>query len=72
MLSYRIQTHQPFSAAAINAHETFTNAMLQQPDCDEIDLGNICFSNDAYFSLEGYFNKNCHIWETENLPVEVP
>lgn len=72
MLSYRIQTHQPFSAAATNANETFTNTMLQQPDDAEVDVENIWFSNETYFSLEGYFNKNCHIWESENLHVDVP
>ncbi|GBM61424.1 hypothetical protein AVEN_70781-1 [Araneus ventricosus] len=47
--------------------------MLQLVDEGDIDVGNIWFSDEAYFNLDGFVNKqNWRIWGTENPHVAVP
>ncbi|GBM45083.1 hypothetical protein AVEN_152337-1 [Araneus ventricosus] len=73
MFPYKIQTLQPLSANAIDARYDFANAMLQLMDEGDIDVGNIWFSDEAYFNLDGFVNKqNWRIWGTENPHVAVP
>ncbi|GBN28516.1 hypothetical protein AVEN_259046-1 [Araneus ventricosus] len=58
---------------ATNARYDFANTMLQLVDEDDIDVGNIWFSDEAYFNLDGFVNKhNWRIWETENPLIAVP
>lgn len=73
MFPYRIQTRQPLTAASINSRETFANDMVQMIDVGDINVDNILFSDEAYFQLDGYVNKqNWRIWGTENPHVAVP
>lgn len=73
MFPYKIQTHQPLSPNAINARYNFANAMLQLVDDGELDVGNIWFSDEAYFHLDGYVNKqNSRIWRSENPHIAEP
>ncbi|GBM14916.1 hypothetical protein AVEN_213261-1 [Araneus ventricosus] len=47
--------------------------MLQLVDEDDIDVGNVLFSDKAYFNLDSFVNKqNWRIWGTENPHVAVP
>lgn len=47
--------------------------MLQQLDAGEIDVENIPFPNEAYFSLDSFVNKqHWRISETENPKIVVP
>ncbi|GBN32900.1 hypothetical protein AVEN_231834-1 [Araneus ventricosus] len=73
MFPYKIQTYQPLSVNAIDALYDFVSAVLQLVGEDDIDDGNIWFSDEAYFNLDGFVNKqNWRIWGTENLHVAVP
>ncbi|GBN06407.1 hypothetical protein AVEN_139759-1 [Araneus ventricosus] len=46
--------------------------MLQLVDESDIDVGSIWFSDEAYFNLDGFVNKqNWRIWGTENPHVAV-
>ncbi|GBL90647.1 hypothetical protein AVEN_219315-1 [Araneus ventricosus] len=61
------------SVNAIDARYDFANAMLQLVDEGDIDVGNKWFSDEAYFNLDGFVNKqNWRIWGTENPHVAVP
>ena len=53
LFPYKIQTHQPLNLNAINARYNFANFMLQLVDDGEPDDGNIWFSDEAYFYLNG-------------------
>ncbi|GBM60197.1 hypothetical protein AVEN_273508-1 [Araneus ventricosus] len=69
----KIQTRQPLSVNAINARYDFANAMLQLVDEGDIYVGNIRFSDEAYFNFDGFVNKqNWRIWGTENPHVALP
>ncbi|GBM47867.1 hypothetical protein AVEN_91850-1 [Araneus ventricosus] len=47
--------------------------MLQLVDEGDIDVGNVWFSDEAYFNLDGFVNKqNWRICGTENPHVAVP
>ncbi|GBM86390.1 hypothetical protein AVEN_271682-1 [Araneus ventricosus] len=49
---------------AIDARYNFANAMLHLLDEGDIDVGNICFSDEVYFNLDGFVSKqNWYIWE---------
>ncbi|GBL95997.1 hypothetical protein AVEN_199962-1 [Araneus ventricosus] len=73
MFLYKIQMLQLLSVNAIDAYYNFTNAVLQFVDEGDIDVGNIWFSDEAYFNLDGFVNKqNWCIWGTENSLVAVP
>ncbi|GBN05193.1 hypothetical protein AVEN_143023-1 [Araneus ventricosus] len=73
MFPYKIQTRQPLSVNAIDARYDFANAMLKFVDEDDIDVGNILFSDEAYFNLDDFVNKqNWRIWGTENPHVAAP
>lgn len=41
----------PLNTVAINTCDTFANIVQAAVGCCEIDVGNISFFNDAYFSL---------------------
>lgn len=70
---YKIQTRQPLSAAAFAARETFANDMVQRIDDGDMHVGSIWFTDEAYFYLDGFVNKqNWRIWGTENPHVAVP
>ncbi|GBM69368.1 hypothetical protein AVEN_272186-1 [Araneus ventricosus] len=46
--------------------------MLKLVDEVDIDVGNIWFSDETYFNLDGFLNKqNWRIWGTENPDVAV-
>lgn len=65
-----IKTLQPLNAAAINACETFSSAMLQHLYAGEIDFENIWFSDETHFSLDGFVNKlNWRIWGNDDNHV---
>ncbi|GBO45985.1 hypothetical protein AVEN_246438-1 [Araneus ventricosus] len=73
MFPYKIQTRQPLSVNAIDARYDFANTMLQLVNEGDIDVGNIWFSEEAYFNLDGFVNKqNWCIWGTENPHLTVP
>ncbi|GBL80112.1 hypothetical protein AVEN_29106-1 [Araneus ventricosus] len=64
---YKIQTRQSLNVNAIDTRYDFANAALQLVDEGGIDVGNIWFSDEAYFNLDGFVNKqNWPIWGTEN------
>ncbi|GBM16147.1 hypothetical protein AVEN_163161-1 [Araneus ventricosus] len=70
---HMFQTRQPLSVNAIDARYDFANTMLQLVDEGDIDVGNIWFSDEAYFNLDGFVNKQSwSIWGTENPHVAVP
>lgn len=67
LFSYRTQTLQFVSVAAINTSETFANAMLQQLDAGEIAMGTLDSSKKSIFPLDSFINKpNWQIQGTEN------
>ncbi|GBM41918.1 hypothetical protein AVEN_142896-1 [Araneus ventricosus] len=73
MFPNKIQTRQPPSVNDIDARYDFANAILQQVDEGDIDVGNIWFSDEAYFNLYGFVNRqNWRIWRTENPQVAAP
>ncbi|GBN95091.1 hypothetical protein AVEN_109477-1 [Araneus ventricosus] len=73
MFTYKIRTCQALSVKAIDARYDFANAMLQLVDEGDIDVGNIWFSEEAYFNFDGFVNKqNWRIWRTRNPHVAVP
>lgn len=73
LFPYKIQTCQPLTANAINTRGMFVNAMLQKIDNCEIDVRNIWFSDEAYFSRDGFVDKhNWCIWGTENSHGSIP
>ncbi|GBL89968.1 hypothetical protein AVEN_178379-1 [Araneus ventricosus] len=72
MFPYKIQKREPLSVNAIDARYDFANAMLQLVDEGDVDVGKIWFSDEAYFNLDGFVNKqNWYIWGTENPHVAV-
>ncbi|GBO28265.1 hypothetical protein AVEN_178314-1 [Araneus ventricosus] len=72
MFPYKIRTRQPLNVNAIDARYDFGNAMLQLVNEGDIDVGNIWFSDEAYFNLDGFVNKqNWRFWGTENPHIAV-
>ncbi|GBN12972.1 hypothetical protein AVEN_183797-1, partial [Araneus ventricosus] len=57
MSPYNIQPRLPLSVNATDARDDFSNVMLQLVDEGDIDVGNIWFSDDPYFNLDGFVNK---------------
>ena len=67
MFPYKIQTQQPLSPEAIDKRLEFGNVVLNWLDNNEINFGQIWFSDEAHFHLDGCVNKqNWRIWGTEN------
>ena len=65
---YKIQIQQLLNAVSINAQETFANDIMQRINDGDIHVGSIWFTDEAYFYLDGFVNKqNWHIWGTETL-----
>lgn len=70
MFPYKIQICQSLNEDAIHACRNFADAMLQFLDESETNIGNIWFSDELYFHLDGFVNKqNWDIWGTENPHV---
>lgn len=73
LFTLRIQIFQPLSAIAINARDTFENAMLHKLDAEKIDVEKIWFSSDAFYSLDCFVIKqNWHNSGIEHDHVSVP
>lgn len=73
MYPYKIQTQQPLPVLMKQERLIFANEMLNLIDGGIIDVNRIWFSDEAYFHLDGFVNKqNWRIWGTENPHVCVP
>jgi transposase len=67
LFPYKIQTHQPLHEQDMARRLDFANVCLNMIENNEIDSGNIWFTDEAHFHLDGYVNKqNWRIWGSEN------
>ena len=65
--AYKIQVHQPLTERDENRRLDFSNLMIEKLENRAIDIGQIWFSDEAHFHLNGYVNKqNYRFWATEN------
>jgi len=72
LFPYKIQVHHPVDAVAQEKRNEFANEMLEKLEKDEMNFGQIWFTDEAHFYLDGFVNKqNWRIWGTENPHVSV-
>ena len=67
LFPYKIQLQQPLSHANIESRFEFANHMIALIEEKKIDIKRIHFTDEAYFHLDGYVNKqNYRYWGSEN------
>lgn len=67
MFPYKIQIQQPLKQVNFDQRFDFANEILERIRMNEIDVKRIHFSDECYFHLDGYVNKqNFRFWGTEN------
>jgi len=70
---YKIQLTQQISPDTKIRRYKFAEIMLEKFESSEIDLKKIWFSDEAWFSLDGYVNKqNMRIWGSEKPTFQAP
>lgn len=67
MFPYKIQCRQAIPVRAEQQREVFAKKMLEMIDGASLDVGQIWFSDEAHFYLDGVVNRqNWRFWGTEN------
>lgn len=67
LFAYKIQTHQPLSEASKAKRIDFANNVSDMAENLEIDVGDIWFTDEAHFYLDGFVNKqNWRFWGSTN------
>ena len=67
---YKVTTYQLLTTKSMEARIKFCKTITEMFESGEIDENKIVLSDEAYFLLNGYVNKqNYRFWGTENLNI---
>ena len=69
---YKITTHQLLTTRSMETRVKFCKIITEMFESSEIDESKIVFSDEVYFWLNGYVNKqNYRFWDTENRNISI-